>query len=190
MKKIPVVLWPIGGICFLLALFAFFFVNRVNVTTLPSKIQKVMPKESLKISDIDFRQDYNDGQEKWNLKAKEASFSKKTNAISLRHVLLTIRNSDKNLFTVEGREGNYLKDRGEIQLKGDVIGKSLSGYQINTEQLHYNQKNESVETKNHVKITGPFFKILGDDLLADIKGEKITIRGNIHATFLTGAFNK
>jgi LPS export ABC transporter protein LptC len=190
MKKIPVVLWPIGGICFLLALFAFFFVNRVNVTTLPSKIQKVIPKESLKISDIDFRQDYNDGQEKWNLKAKEASFSKKTNAISLRHVLLTIRNSDNNQFTVEGSEGNYFKGSGEIQLKGDVTGKSLSGYQMYTEQLHYNQKNESVETKNHVKITGPFFKISGDGLFADIKEEKITIIGNIHATFLTGEFNK
>ena len=186
MKKIPLIIWPIAGICFLLALSAFFLVNRFNVAIVSSNIRKLIPKESLKISDINFSQDYNNGQKKWKLKAKEASFFEKDQLVVLKHVLLTLGHSDKDPFIIEGREGNYFKDRGEITLKGDVTGKSFSGYQINTDQLSYNQKNESVETDDPVKITGPFFTIIGDGLHADIKGEKFIIKRNVRTTFIMG----
>lgn len=184
MKKIPAVLWPISGICFLLILSAFFLFNRTYLSTIPSETHRHISKGSLKISDINFSQDCNDGQEKWNLKAKEASFSEKNNTVLLRHALLTIDNSGEDLFMIKGKEGSYLKGEGKITLKGDVQGKSLSGYQMHTKQLDYNQEKELVKTNDHVKITGPSFEIVADGLFFNIKEKRFVIKGNVCTTVM------
>ena len=70
MKKIPVVMWPIVGIFFLLVIVAFFLFKVQHLGMVSSKIPNLIPGESLKISDIKYSQDYKNGEGKWELRAK------------------------------------------------------------------------------------------------------------------------
>jgi len=51
-KKVPVAMWPIGGILFLLVIVTFFLFKAQQLGVVSSKIPHLIPGESLKISDI------------------------------------------------------------------------------------------------------------------------------------------
>jgi len=183
MKKAPLIIWPIIGIVFLL-LITFVFLFKVPRLAMVSQEHTALtPGTSLKVSDIEYSQDYRQGEGKWELKAKEASLFNKSQLVSLKDVLLKLDYSKDTSYTIKGNECDYLREQEKIILKGDVIGSSSKGYKIETDHLIYQPKKESVETDEPVMIIGPFFKIKGDGLYVDFKKEKFMIKKNVCMTF-------
>jgi len=183
MKKVPVVIWPIVGIFFLLVIVAFFLFKVPHLVMVPSKTSNLIPGESLKASDINYSQDYKDGEGKWELRAKEGHFFDNNQILALKDVLLKLDSFNKTSYTIKGREGNYFRKSGEIILKGDVLGRSATGYQIETSLLVYRQKENEVETDEHIKVIGPFFRVKGDGLYIDLSKKKFMVKKNVCTTF-------
>jgi len=182
-KKVPVAMWPIGGILFLLVIVTFFLFKTQQLGVVSSKIPHLIPGESLKISDIKYSQDYKDGGGKWELKAKEGHFFDNDQFMALKDVLLTLDSFNKTSYTIKGNEGNYFRKTGKIILKGEVLGRSATGYSIETSLLTYRQEDNEVETDEPVKIIGPFFQVKGDGLYVDLSKEKFMVKKNVYTTF-------
>jgi len=190
MRKIPIIIWPVAGIGFLLMIAAFFLFKVPHLIMVSSETSNLISGESLKISDVKYIQDYKNGEGKWELRAKEAHFLDKSQIVALKDVFLESKSLKKNSFTLRGNEGDYYRESGKIILKGDVIGKSTNGYQIETSLLVYRQKNESVETEEPIRVIGPFFRVKGDGLHIDLKGKKFTVKRNVCTTITGGVFDR
>ena len=184
MKKIPIIMWPIAGIFFLLMIVAFFLFKVPHLLMVSSTTSDLIPGESLKISDIKYSQDHKNGERKWELRAKEAHSFDKPQIVALKDVFLKLDSLEKSSFTIKGNEGDYFRESGEIILKGDVVGRSTDGYQIETSLLIYRQKDESVETDEPVRLIGPFFRVKGDGLYIDLKRKKFTVKKNVCTTVM------
>jgi len=148
-----------------------------------SKIPRLIPGESLKILDIKYSQDYKDGGGKWELRAKEGHFFDNDQFMALKDVLLTLDSFNKTSYTIKGNEGDYFRKTGKIILKGEVLGKSATGYYIETSLLTYRQEDNEVETDEPIKIIGPFFQVKGDGLYIDLSKEKFMVKKNVYTTF-------
>jgi LPS export ABC transporter protein LptC len=188
MKKIPIIMWPILGILMLFAIVAFCLFKVPRFVDVSSQTSHWKPGESLKICDIKYSQDYEDGKGKWELKAKEGHFFDERQIVALKDVLLKLDSRNDTSFTVKGNTGDYCKESGEIILRGDVTGNSTNGYQIETSLLIYRQEDESVETDKPITVSGPFFQVKGDGLYLDLKRSIFTVKGDVLTTVTGGDF--
>jgi len=186
MKKVPVILWPIVGIFFLLVIIAAFIFRVPHLSKISSLTSSLIPGESLKISDITFNQDYKNGEGGWELIAEEARFFDTNQMVYLKDVLLTLNSLEKNSYIIKGNEGDYCRKSEEIILKGNVVGRSAKGYQIETSMLVYKQKSESVVTDKPVRLIGPFFQVEGDGLFLDLKKNTYKVKQNVYTTIEGG----
>ena len=188
MKRTNIIMFPIIGILVLLMIVAFFLFKVPHLAMISPKAPDLIPGESLKINDIEYSQDYKNGEGKWELKAKEGHFFDKRQLVTLKDVTLRLDSFKENSFTIKGDEGDYLRETGEITLRGDVIGNSTNGYQIETSLLIYKQKDESVETDKPIRVIGTFFQVRGDGLYIDLKEKIFTVKGDVFTTITNGDF--
>ena len=187
MRKIPVIIWPIAGIVILLLIVAAFIITGPRLAKVSTATSPLIPGESLKMSEVKYDQDHEDGQG-WELIAKEAHFFDTTQVVSLKDVLLKLDSTENNSYTITGNEGDYYRKKEEIILKGNVVGRSASGYQLETTQLTYKQKEESVVTDKPVRLIGPFFRVNGDGLYIDLKRNRFMVKRNVFTTITGGDF--
>jgi LPS export ABC transporter protein LptC len=186
MKRVPVKIWPIGGIFFLLLVGAFFIfkVPQVDVESpAPSGLEA---GESLRLSEINYSQDYKNGTRKWELRAKEGCFRNKDQMLSLKDVSLRLDPAKTTSFTIKGNEGDYCRESGRIVLRGEVVGRSDDGYLLETSLLAFSEKEECIETESAIRVSGPFFHVKGDGLVIDMRRKTFTVKGNVCTTFNHG----
>jgi LPS export ABC transporter protein LptC len=187
MRKTRVLLWPIMGIVILLLIVVAFIIKGPRLAGVSSTAPSLVPGESLKMSEVKYDQEYEDGQG-WELVAKEAHFFDTSQVVSLKDVLLKVDSTTDNSYTIKGDEGDYCRKSEEIILKGNVVGRSARGYQLETSQLTYKQKEESVETDKPVRLIGPFFRVKGDGLHVDLRCNRFMVRRNVSTTIRGGDF--
>jgi LPS export ABC transporter protein LptC len=187
MKKIPIIIWPITGIIALLLIAAAFIVKEPPFAHVSTNVSTSIPGESLSMSDLKYDQDREDGQT-WELIAKEAHFFDTPQLVFLKDVLLKVDSNKDNSYTIRGNEGDYCRKTEEIVLKGNVVGRSENGYQIETSQLTYKQKEESMVTDKPVCMHGPFFRLKGDGLSVDLKTSRFKVCRNVNTTITNGDF--
>jgi len=187
MRKIPLIMWPIAGIIALLLIVAAFIMKGPPLAQVSTKASTLVPGESLTMSELKYDQDHEDGHA-WELIAKEAHFFDTAEVVSLKDVLLKVDSKKDNSYTIRGNEGDYCRKTEEIVLKGDVVGRSANGYQIETSQLTYKQKEESVVTDKPVRMSGPFFRLKGDGLSVDLKSSRFKVWRNVDTTITGGDF--
>jgi LPS export ABC transporter protein LptC len=187
MRKIPLVVWPVAGIITLLLIVAVFIIKGPPLAQVSTRESTSVPGESLTMSELKYDQDHEDGHA-WELTAKEAHFFDTAQVVSLRDVLLRVDSAKDNSYTIRGNEGDYCRKTEEIVLKGDVVGRSASGYQIETSQLTYKQKEESVVTDKSVRMSGPFFSLKGDGLSVDLRSMRFKVWRNVDTTITSGDF--
>lgn len=187
MRKMPVIMWPIAGIVILLLIVAAFIIKGPRLAKVSTTASTMVPGESLKMSEVKYDQVQDDGQG-WELIAKEAHFFDTSQVVALKDVVLKLDSTKDNSYTIRGNEGDYCRKSEEIILKGNVVGRSASGYQLETTQLTYKEKEESVVTDKPVRLTGPFFKVKGDGLHIDLKRSRFMVRRNVFTTITGGDF--
>jgi LPS export ABC transporter protein LptC len=187
MRKISLIMWPIAGIITLLLIVAAFIIKGPPLAQVSTKASTLVPGESLTMSELKYDQDHEDGHA-WELIAEEAHFSDTAEVVSLKDVLLTVDSKKDNFYTIRGNEGDYCRKTEEIVLKGDVVGRSATGYQIETSQLTYKQKEESVVTDKPVRMSGPLFRLKGDGLSVDLKSNRFKVWRNVDTTITGGDF--
>lgn len=177
-------MWPIAGILLLLVIAAFFLFKVPRLIMVSPTASNLTRGESQRVSGVKFSQDYKNGEGRWKLKAKEGHIFDKSQIVVLKDVFLELDTVKSESFTIKGNEGDYFRENGKIVLKGDVIGRSTNGYQIETSLLIYRQKDESVETDEPIRVVGPFFRVKGDGLYVDLKGKRFVVKKNVCTTVM------
>ena len=186
MKRVPVKAWPIGGI-FLLLLAGAFFIFKVPQVDVESPAPSGLKAgESLRLSEINYSQDYKNGERKWELRAKEGCFRNKDQMLILKDVSLRLDPAKTTSFTIKGNEGDYCRESGRIVLRGEVVRRSDDGYLLETDLLAFSEKEECIKTDSAISVSGPFFHVKGDGLVIDMRRKTFTVKGNVCTTFNHG----
>jgi LPS export ABC transporter protein LptC len=180
-------MWPLAGIIILLLVVAVFISKGVRLSEVSTAASKMVPGESLTMSEVKYDQDHEDGKG-WELIAREAHFFDATQIVSLTEVLLKVNSSEDNAYEIRGNEGDYCRKTEEIVLKGDVVGISAGGYMIETNQLTYKQREESVVTDKPIRMSGPFFTVKGDGFSLDLRTNRFKVWSNAYTTITSGDF--
>ena len=173
MKKLLTKHWPLIGIGVLLVVVSVYLFRAQKAIGPKSILTDFVSEEGLTLKNIHYAQDSPDDDVKWILDAKEVKFSKDRKLISFRDFRLKLEPQDKPPIQMEGKRGDYNKDSGEINLRGDLIGHTDYGYKIFTEHLSYRQKEGYLTTEGPVKIIGPFFSVDGQGLHFNLNREDV-----------------
>ena len=143
--------------------------------------------EGLKLKNIHYTQNSPDEGLKWILDADEVRFSKDRSYFSFRKFRLKLEPENRPVVELEGKSGEYNKDSGEINLRGDLRGYTNNGYRIITEHLLYNQKEGYLKTEETVQIFGPFFSISGRGLFFNLQKETLKILSDATTRIIKGS---
>lgn len=142
-------------------------------------VKDIVQGEGLKLKDIHYTHEDPDKGVKWVLDATEVLFSQDKSSFLFHDFQLKMEPENRPWLRLKGKEGDYFKDSGEIDLRGDLEGHTANGYRIVGEHMLVNEKKGHLSTDKPVKIFGPFFCVTGRGLLADLKNERLRILSDV-----------
>jgi LPS export ABC transporter protein LptC len=171
--------WPLIGLVVLLATVAFYLIRSGTEIIQEPLFRKVIPAEGLKLRDIHYTHDDSDKDLKWILDAREVRFSGDKSRIFFRDFRLTVEPENRVPLELKGKKGDYCRDSGDINLRGDLEGNSRNGYSFTTDHVLINEKSECLSTDGVVKITGPFFSVEGRGLFLDMEKQRLNILSDV-----------
>ncbi|MFC1868355.1 LPS export ABC transporter periplasmic protein LptC [Thermodesulfobacteriota bacterium] len=188
MIKNPIKYLPIAGIIVLLAVIGFLLIKSGHERFKDSTLTDIFSEEGLKLKNIHYIQNNPDEGTKWVLDAEEVKFSKDRQHISFNNFRLKLEPENKPFIEMKGNRGEYDKNSHVIELRGDLRGYTENGYRITTEQILYKQKEGFIKTDEPVKITGPFFSVVGRGLRLNLERETLTVISDATTLIERGSF--
>jgi LPS export ABC transporter protein LptC len=171
--------WPLMGVAILVAVVAFYLVQARKNSPHRSVGPDAPTEEGLKLEDVHFTQDSPDDKVKWVLDAEEARLSKDKEVVSFHRFRLRLEPDKRPYVELVGERGEYHRTSGEIRLNGNLKGTTEDGYSIVTESAVYMYKQGRLETKDPVKVTGPFFSVEGRGLQLNVKKETVQVLSDV-----------
>jgi LPS export ABC transporter protein LptC len=175
--------WPLLGLGALLLIVAFYLAKSgkelVKTTAL---LKDMVSGEGLKLKDIHYRQNDPEDKIKWLLDAEEVRLSEDKKVVRFYGFDLMVEPEAKPGFKLSGKRGNYFKDTNQIELWGELKGLYGNDYQIFTEYLLVSDNFGRLSTDRPVRISGPFFTVKGQGLVADLPNETIRILSDVTTT--------
>ena len=183
MKRFVKRYWPLLGIGILLLAVGFYFAKAgkdlIKTTAL---LKDVLSGEGINLKDIHYRQDDPDEKIKWVLDAKEVRFSEDRKTIRFFDFYLKVEAEGRPGFSLRGKRGIYQKEKGSIELRGQLDGSYGKEYRFLTEHLTINEKEGTVNNEDPVSIFGPFFTVKGNGIFADLSKNRVKILSNVVTT--------
>lgn len=175
--------WPLLGLGALVLVVAFYLARSGKELIKTTAILKNMVSdEGLKLEDIHYRQDDPEDKVKWVLDAEEVQFSEDKNTVKFHHFNLKVDPEGRPGFRLSGKEGNYSKESGSIELWGDLKGFYGEDYEIVTDHLLLSDNLGRLSTERPVEIIGPFFTVKGRGLYADLTQQTMKILSDVTTT--------
>ncbi|UCF84174.1 MAG: LPS export ABC transporter periplasmic protein LptC [Desulfobacteraceae bacterium] len=171
--------WPLLGIGILLLVLSLYIIRSQKPTMKESLPPDAVTQEGLKLENISYTQNDPDEGMKWILDAKEVRFSKDKTFFSFRNFRLKLQAENRPRVELEGKRGDYDKNSGEINLRGDLRGHTDNGYRIITDHILYKEKEGYFKTDEPVKIFGPFFSVAGRGLYFNPEKEILRIISDV-----------
>ena len=179
MKKFFKKQWPLVGLGVLLILVAFYLVNSGQEGLHNPVFSSIEVGDGLKLKDIHYTQNDPDRRVKWVLDAEEVRFSSDKKAVSFRDFRLNVEPENRPSFRLKGKNGDYSRETGEINLWGDLEGISANGYRFTGDHVLIDEKSGHLRTDRAVTISGPFFSVAGKGLFVDLEKETLKIISNV-----------
>jgi LPS export ABC transporter protein LptC len=117
---------------------------------------------------------------KWELSAEKAVFPKGNREILLNSLGLKIKHTPEIHLT--SKSGIYTIENGNMILNKSVE-LNVKDTKFITAGMHWNNREETLTTDNHVEFIGKTFNIVGKGLTANTKEQKIRILKDVKAIF-------
>ncbi len=191
MKRLLKKQWPILGLCTVLSVVAFYLYNSEKEIIQETFFEALVPPgEGLILKDIQYAQENPDKGMTWALDASEMRTSGDKNSIYFTGFQLTVHSKNRPSFELKGDQGDYSRNSGEINLRGNLEGISSDGYKIITDRIQIHEKSEQLNSDRPVKIFGPYFSVEGQGLRIDLKKETIKISSKVTAVINTEHISK
>ncbi len=121
------------------------------------------------------------GVTEFEINAKSVEYFKNGITSELTDIHVKFFAPDGDEYNITGNKGTYDAKKGEIVLSGDVLLRSKSGIEFETDSIVYDHDSKIMTTNDPVKLKkeGIVFKGLGMEL--DIKKERINILRDVKA---------
>lgn len=144
-----------------------------------SLLSDMVGGEGLKLKNVSYAQNDPSQGMRWTLDAKEVKFSKDKTFISFKDFQLKLRPQNRPTVELKGKKGDYDRNSGEINLRGDLQASTDNGYRIITEHILYKEKEGYLKTEEPVRILGPFFSVAGRGLYYNPEKETLKIHSDV-----------
>ena len=171
--------WPLVGLVLLLALVALYLTGSGKEIIQRTVVKEIVQGEGLKLKDIHYTHEDPDKGVKWVLDASEVLFSQDKSSFLFHNFELKVEPENKPWFRLTGKKGNYFRDSGELDLRGDLNGNSANGYRFVGEHMLLNERRGHLSTDKPIRIFGPFFYVTGRGMVADLRNERLRILSNV-----------
>jgi len=163
----------------LVGLVSFYLIQSGEDGLREPYMEGVEAGEGLKGKGIHYTHDDTEKGMKWILDAKEVTFSGDQNSLVFRDFKLRLEPESKPWLEMKGKRGEYSRESGDINLWGELEGRSQDGYRFTTERLNINEKTKQARSDDVVEITGPLFSLKGKGLFADLNEERVKILSDV-----------
>ena len=171
--------WPLLGIAFLLLVVGLYMMGAQKEIIKESLLTDIAGEEGLKLKNVSYAQNDPSQGMRWTLDAKEVKFSKDKTFISFKNFRLKLRPQNRPTVELKGKRGDYDRNSGEINLRGDLQAYTDNGYRIITEHILYKEKEGYLKTEEPVRIFGPFFSVAGRGLYYNPEKETLRIHSDV-----------
>ena len=184
MAKISTKLLPLIGIVILLSAIAFFLIKSEKEDGGDFMADETVPIEGPRIESFKVTLPDPDKGSTWLIEADRIYTKEKVDEVYiLDKFKLTYQSKDGFNFELEGSSGVYNSVKDELNLSGDLKGKTSNGYQLYAEHLMIHVKENYIKSAETVTFIGPFFKMRGKGLFIDLEKETFKILTNVNSTY-------
>lgn len=175
--------WPLLGLGIVLLLVSCYLI-RSGKEIIKKPILNKIASQGVNLKDIHYVHDDQDEGMKWVLDAVEVKFSNGSDNIIFNDFVMKVEPKNRPWFKLEGKNGEYSRVSGKIELWGDLEGYSGNGYKFISQYILINEKSSCLSTHKPVQIFGPFFSVEGIGLFYDFEKENLKILSNVTATIM------
>jgi len=117
----------------------------------------------------------------WEINADTAEYIRKDNVALFEHVDIKLVFSNGGIYTITGDTGSLHTDTKDMDIRGNVVARSDSGDNFETESLYYTHNNRTIHTKNVVKMTRPGTRIRAVGMALSLKEKRATLLSDVRA---------
>lgn len=177
MRKLPLVI---------LGCVAVFLLGMAGVLVTKSRGARSERPEPAR-SKADYRikevhlQEEDRGRASWQLDADYGEVFEDQGKTLMKKVTIRI-NEPARAWTVQGDEGELLRDTKNVELRGHVVVTSSDGLRLQTNRLNWVAKEQRVWTDQPVTISRSGLVVRGQGFESRSKDEVTTIKGRLRAT--------
>lgn len=187
MRKIPLRYLPLTGIILLFITIGFFLIKSNSDKIAETLLDEIMPEEGITLKNASINLVDPDDGSTIILDAEKVTHLK--DEINFSSFRIVIEPDNKLRVRLEGNNGKYYRETGELDLYGELKGETDSGYKIFTEHILYKQKVNSIVTDEPVELAGPYFTLTGKGLHYDLKNEILQVLSDVHSRIKKESLN-
>ncbi len=124
------------------------------------------------------------GVRKWTLSAEGARYDEGSGQVALTEVKVDFFPPKGGKITIRGDEGEYDQKNQVVVLKGHVKANTHDGKTLVTDLLTYSEVEQVVDTNSWVTVAGPGFSVTGKGMLVVVPQSKVTFKSQVDSTFI------
>ncbi|MBW2631217.1 MAG: LPS export ABC transporter periplasmic protein LptC [Deltaproteobacteria bacterium] len=179
LKKISTKKLLIGG-CVLLVGALFLYVLCIVHKEEKGVLKVISERVDLQIKDFHYTE-VGDPDLVWEINADTARYIRKDDITLFENVEIKLVFSNGGIYTITGEKGSLHTDTKDVDIYGNVVAVSNSGYRFETDRLYYTHSNREVHTKDTVEMTRPGTDVKGVGMILSLKDRKATLLSNVSA---------
>lgn len=124
-----------------------------------------------------------DSAASWKVTAEEAAFYNDGQMTMLRDVFMQYFRQASPLLQITAAQGQIDNATGDIVVEGSVYLRYYDAYTIETRKMFWRALDRVLYTDLPVTIHNPLIHITGQELSGEVEQYRITLQGNIRASF-------
>lgn len=124
------------------------------------------------------------GVRKWSLTASGAKQNPEDESFTLADVRLEFFPKGGGKVTIRGNTGRYARGKRTIMLEGDVVATTHDGIRLVTDNLAYNDVDQTVDTDAPVHISGVDFDLKAKGMRVFVPQDKVVFKKDVVSNFI------
>jgi len=160
-------------------LIAAIAIIKININK-PRNFLKALPDVDLQIKGFVYTE-VGEANAKWEVKAENATYSKKQNLAVFDRVQIKLTTSDGKVFIMNADKGRMFTDKKNIEIKDNVVIISDTGDRFSTDHLSYNDAEKKFYTDAPVTMENKRMKITGVGLTLFMNTGELNLSSRVKA---------
>jgi LPS export ABC transporter protein LptC len=122
------------------------------------------------------------GRQQWRIVADAVTVIHDKDTVLLRNVRATLYERDGGTIVVTGARGRFDTKTHEVEIEGNVHGKSSTGRELFADQLHWLPRQGKVAGTGHIRLIQERVVMYADGMTSDTTLGQTQFFGHVHAS--------